>query len=207
LDPSDARFHVEQARAYESAHQNDQALAAAEKAVTLDPTKIPYYLEYAQLLMDMGQDDRARQALAIALLRDAHNANAHLLLGVLWAQNNRVADARREFEQAVRDDPANLEAQDSLARLVAILPDATPAQLGDALARAQNAVAASQRANPAYLDTLAMVWHRMGNDRQALAALTEALNVKVPIDATVRGNIQRHMAAYGPRDTAPATTR
>jgi tetratricopeptide (TPR) repeat protein len=207
LDPNDARFYALQAHAYESAHQSGKALEAAGRAVALNSRRVPYHLAYAQLLMDAGQEDRARQEIADALTLDARSAEAHVLLGVLGARNDNMSEALREFEEAVRDDPSNLEAQDSLARLVAILPNSNAARLRDALAMAQHTVSASHRATPAYLDTLAMVWHRMGKDKEALAALTEALNSKDPIDETVRSNILRHRAAWTQPDAAPAATR
>ena len=86
-------------------------------------------------------------------------------MGTLHARNNDLDAALREFGRATLADPENLEAQDSYARLAAIYPNAIPTMLRDALARANHAVSATNRSNPAYLDTLAMVHHRMGDHK------------------------------------------
>jgi Flp pilus assembly protein TadD len=50
---------------------------------------------------------------AVAL--DPHNAEAHNNLGILLGSQNRLKEAAMEFEQAVRIQPNDREAQRNLA--------------------------------------------------------------------------------------------
>jgi hypothetical protein len=62
-----------------------------------------------------------------------------------------------------------------LARALAVSPSAEIRNGGDALRLAEEAVAATHRANPDFLDTLAAAWAATGQFEKAVAVQQEAL--------------------------------
>ena len=71
--------------------------------------------------------------------------------------------------------PQTLVVMNDLARALAVSPSAEIRNGGDALRLAEEAVAATHRANPDFLDTLAAAWAATGQFEKAVAVQQEAL--------------------------------
>jgi tetratricopeptide (TPR) repeat protein len=68
-------------------------------------------VEQGRSLLDRGETDRARDSLARALEIDSGDATVHYLLGLTWLRDDRMSPAIEALEQAIRLDPAHLDAR------------------------------------------------------------------------------------------------
>ena len=114
---------------------NQKAVAAAQRAIALDP-KLPepyIVLGIAHLQIDFDWA-AGRAALDKVAALDPHNALAEQIRGHLIQATGRMSDALVEFRAAVADDPLNLLHQKYLARALSYAGH--PAEAVDVLQRA-----------------------------------------------------------------------
>ena len=123
-----------------SAQDRDAARADLEKAVVLNPRLAGAHARLGELLLTLGESERARAIFAQELALDPDEFTSNLNMGVLVKQDQDYVEARRYFERALRarpNDPGvryqmanvdlatgNLEpARQALAALIAESPD------------------------------------------------------------------------------------
>ncbi len=82
------------------AGQNDQAIAAMEQAVSLQPE--PEYLtDLAAIYQTVGDDTRADQLLSTAIAIDGDYGPAHFHRGVVLSSQNRFDEALQHLHRAI----------------------------------------------------------------------------------------------------------
>lgn len=91
--------------AYTGLHQNDEANAAYEKALQLDPELFEARLNLGILLLDMKDAPAALPHLEKAAALKTSDPRAHLYLGRALASGGETAKAQSEFRQALQLDP------------------------------------------------------------------------------------------------------
>lgn len=123
-----------------SAHDRDSARVDLEKAVALNPRLPGAHARLAELLLTLGESERARALFAQELALDPDEFTSNLNMGVLAKQDQEYVEARRYFERALRTRPndpgvryqtANLDlatgnleqARQALGALIAESPD------------------------------------------------------------------------------------
>lgn len=85
----------------------DEALAYAEKAITLAPGTANPHLAKANVLLAMERDNDALQSLQSALRSDPGNAEIQTEIGdVCWRNLQRPAEALEHYQAARRADPS-----------------------------------------------------------------------------------------------------
>ncbi len=95
--------------AYSQARDSEKAVAAFEKALTLDPENQDIRRSYAEALMSAGKTDAARAELQKILKADPEDGQTYLRLAQLDRQLGRFEQARQELERARALLPDNLE--------------------------------------------------------------------------------------------------
>jgi tetratricopeptide (TPR) repeat protein len=80
----------------------DDAIAALQKSVWLNPYYSAPYILLGRAYMKKDQPGRAEPMLRRAIQYDPNNRSAHYLLAQLLQQTGRVDEAKREFEIAER---------------------------------------------------------------------------------------------------------
>jgi tetratricopeptide (TPR) repeat protein len=88
-----------------SAHDRDAARADLEKAVALDPRLPGAHARLAELLLSLGEAERARAIFAQELALDPDEFMSNLSMGMLVKQDQDYVEARRYFERALRARP------------------------------------------------------------------------------------------------------
>jgi tetratricopeptide (TPR) repeat protein len=85
---------------------NEEALAYADRAVTLDPGNTQTHRARANALLAMERDQEALAALETALRCDPRNAGIEIEIGDIYLSNlNHPAEALLRYQHAVQTDP------------------------------------------------------------------------------------------------------
>ena len=88
-----------------SAQDRDAARADLEKAVVLNPRLAGAHARLGELLLTLGESERARAIFAQELALDPDEFTSNLNMGVLVKQDQDYVEARRYFERALRARP------------------------------------------------------------------------------------------------------
>jgi len=95
------------------------ALAAYEKALTIDPSSAFIAGEAANLALELQDLDRAEKWARVRLDLAPNDARSRVILGrVLWARGD-AAGAEIEYEQALKSDPTSEDTLFALVELIA----------------------------------------------------------------------------------------
>jgi tetratricopeptide (TPR) repeat protein len=163
LAPTDPSPYVETALAY--AGENQDAAAEKEFAATLqvDPHSTAALDRWAQFLVS-----RSRRAEAITrtkqyLANSPKDANAHCILGWLYAGDKQYSEAEAEFLQALALDPKSERANLELGNVYRARGDTD-----QAISQYQKVLAVQPKLAPVQV----IVGNLFGNDGQGLAYYT-----------------------------------
>ena len=92
--------------------QIPEALTYLDRAVALDPRAAQPRAYRASVLLELGRlDEAARDCEKVIATTARAPAAFHLLLGYIRVRQGRLADAQSSFEDATRQEPANVSAQ------------------------------------------------------------------------------------------------
>jgi Flp pilus assembly protein TadD len=111
------------ARILERFERLEEALAAYDRALILNPNNDPALLDRSKLLTRLGQHAKAAAGLERLLARAPNHSEAHNSLGHLRIQLDRHREAVACFERAVALDPNNASAEFNLALALLLLGD------------------------------------------------------------------------------------
>jgi adenylate cyclase len=153
--------------------EGDDGLAAAERAITLDPHLAEPHTVRARHLREQGRDAEARAEVDVALGLDAESFEVNLSAGYVNFRQHRFEDAARFYAKAAVIDQTDYLAAGTLQSCYAAMGDKAGIQHAArlTLARAEAALANDQSNGSA-----------MGFGAVALAALGEAERAKAWIE-------------------------
>jgi adenylate cyclase len=148
IDPAYARAWALMARAqsmlrYDRGKPGDDGLAAAERALRLDPALAEPHAVKAKFLYDHGRADEAFVELAEALRLDPESYEVNLTAGLLNFRAHRFDDATRYYTNAVALDEAEIGAAGMLLSTLGAVGDKEGARRAaqTVLARAEKIIA------------------------------------------------------------------
>ncbi|MEA2166310.1 MAG: hypothetical protein QOK37_4437 [Thermoanaerobaculia bacterium] len=96
----------------------DEARAAYEKAVALDPSHVDAHVNLGRLLHEAGEAAAAASHYRAALAADGHHAVATFNLGVALDDLGRLSEAADAYRRALDLDPENPDAHYNLAGIL-----------------------------------------------------------------------------------------
>ncbi|HEY2434214.1 MAG TPA: tetratricopeptide repeat protein [Vicinamibacterales bacterium] len=180
LNPRAAAAEVELARLQLQRGTPDTAVAFAGHAVKLDPRSAEAKLVFARALRARGDYTQAEGVLRGLVDAIPQSAAVHAEMGLLSAARKRSAEARAEFETAVKLEPLQLDAVGGLLAL-----DLSENKRESARQRI-DALVASASGNSAVLTMAAKTYLLLGDPTKVEPLLTRAI--------AADGN---NLAAYG----------
>lgn len=154
-DPADVDAALRLSCALRALGRFDEAGAAAEKALAIQPSSVEALLEFGRARIGANQGFYAIDPLNRAAAAAPRDWRAHSLLGVAMEQVKRTADARAEYDRALQLSPDNPAVLSNLALLDAAQGDRTAAEALLRRAAAQPTSTVQERANLALVLGLA----------------------------------------------------
>jgi tetratricopeptide (TPR) repeat protein len=137
---------------------------------------------------------------ALAQRTGADYANAHNILGLGLAMNEKLDDAIPHFRKALLYDPDNMNARNNLGHALTL-----QGRLDEAIAQCEQVLRWSPH-NPQAHNILGLALLKQGRLDEAVAHLRETLQYQ-PDNVEARTNLGRALAALGQRDEAIAHFR
>ncbi|HXG48502.1 MAG TPA: tetratricopeptide repeat protein, partial [Methylomirabilota bacterium] len=163
-------LHVLRAMVYRAQKDDARAEGALKRAIEVDPTFTPAYLELARLYVAGNRAAEAIRNLEDALEKDAKNLSAYLLLGSIHERAGAYAAARDAYERALKVNPSFVIALNNLAYLYA-------EHLQDPGKGYEHALKARRLAprEPFIADTLGWIHYHRGEYAEAVNLLQESV--------------------------------
>jgi tetratricopeptide (TPR) repeat protein len=141
------------------ANDRDGAQADVEKAIALNPRLPGAHARLGELLLGVGESDRARKAFGQELAIDPDEFTSNLNMGVLAKQDQQYVEARSYFERALKAHPNDPGVRYQMANL-----DLATGNVDQARKTLEALIAESPEFAEAHA-TLATVYYRL--DRRA----------------------------------------
>lgn len=160
-------------------------LSGADAAPGFNP-----YPRIGGMYLAAGQADTAEARFREALEKNPEDAGSAFVLGMLLQDQGEFQEAEQLYRMVLDQKPDFVPAQNNLAYLYAE-HSTDPAQLQTAL---ELALQAAGRGAPEALDTLGWVYHKSGNQQQALSTLMRALDMKQDDPAVLYHLAEVHQA-------------
>jgi tetratricopeptide (TPR) repeat protein len=110
LNPTSLKLYYLMGNIYTSVSRPHEAIEAYAKLAQMKP--LPFiYDELAMLHFNLGDARQAKECALLSLQMDAENDFPHLVLGLVYAAENKKEEAQRELKEALRINPKNDRAQ------------------------------------------------------------------------------------------------
>lgn len=181
--PKDALAHNELGGVLVAVGRSDEARTEFEAALTIAPDSFDALYNLAGIEVGDNNLPRATELLEHAL-KERDDADAHQLLGGVYAQSGRLADALDQFKAVQRLRPKDAVAHRQLAQLFAQM-----GQLPDAISE-QNAALALEPKNADDWNNLGVLHARNGESATARKDFEHALALD-PQHVAARANLAR----------------
>ncbi|HJR07932.1 MAG TPA: tetratricopeptide repeat protein [Pyrinomonadaceae bacterium] len=114
-DPNNIEGHILRGTVLFASGKREEAFAALNRAVELDPKRIESLMSLALFHRQMNDPAKAEEVYKRALSINDNSSLAHLEYAKFFVAQNRQDMAEREFRRAVEVDPQNRDAQRTLA--------------------------------------------------------------------------------------------
>ena len=150
-------------------------------------------------MCQLGKPNNAIEHLKKAVVIDPQFAAAHNRWGRVLCELGKPEQAIRHYQTAMEIDSTNPEAPKNLAWLRATCPVDEIRDGAKAVELAKRLCEASQYRIPAILDTLAAAYAEVGKFPEAVAAVSQALDLlhsRVPRKDPLVQNLQRRLELY-----------
>ena len=158
--------------AYNNMKHWDEAIAAFEKSLSLDPQNVHAYYNLGNVYYKKGSHEEAIDKYAKALTLDPEFADAHHNLGLVYDTLGTVDKAAQEYQRVLSIDPSHLNAHINLGNLYRA--QGLYQEAGNHYLKALEIEPNSAEV----LNNLGLVYGKQGRLNQAISTFSSALAVK-----------------------------
>jgi tetratricopeptide (TPR) repeat protein len=203
LDPKAAYAWHNRGNAYRKLGQLDKAVVDYSKAIELDPKYASAWYNRGLADSALGQWDKAVADLSKFINLAPHSGliEAYWLRARAHRRLGRFAQARTDYESALKRAAANAGILNELAWLLATCPEAKVRDPRQAVELARKAVAAAPKAGD-YWNTLGVAHYRAGDWKAAVTALDKSVELRQGGDAVDHLFLAMATGQLGKRDQA-----
>ena len=168
------------------------------RAIALSPDYAEPHANLGTVLLKMGKPTEAIERCRRASDLDPRNPDAHCTAALAWLALDEPAEAKLALEQALRIQPASLQAKYVLALLLATGQDDSLRDGKLAVHLAQELCQATNYLAPAYLETLAAAYAEDGQFDEAIAIAARAVDLLKddPAAGEQAGRLRRQLRGY-----------
>ena len=106
FDPLNGELNYYLGRAYERAERADDARAAYEEALRVEPPHVDTRVALSSMLLRLGQPQQALDIIKVSAPVNPDNADVLLMVGMAYQRLGNRAEARRALERAAALSPA-----------------------------------------------------------------------------------------------------
>ena len=177
LAPDDVKALTGQVRLDVQAKQVNAAVSRVDTALARQPNRPELLALAAEVYSLAGQPDRTEQALKRAVAADPRYSTAYAMLAAHYLRQQRLDEARLEFEGMVKRDPSAAGPR----TMVGIILE-TQGKKAEAKKWYQDTVAAINDA-PVVANNLAMIYATEGNNLDQALQLAQAAKQRLPENA------------------------
>lgn len=182
--PQKARPHINLSVVLRERGRIDEAIAAAQQAIDIDPRFVNGFVASAKAYAARGDLRRAEAQYREALRRLPDYAEVYNELGVLYAAQGRMKEAVAAFDENLRMQPDNISALVNRASIMA-----RQGRFARAIADFNSALKAGGQ-NPDILFNLALAYEQNGNIDQAIDAMEKVVRLN-PQDRQAEASLKR----------------
>jgi tetratricopeptide (TPR) repeat protein len=183
MQPRDATAHANLGAALLQMGHVEEAIGHLQKALEIDPNFVEAHSNLGNAFLQTGDVNQSLAHLQRAVELDPANAAAHYNLADTSLQMGRVDEAVTHLQKVLTIDSQDLEAENSLAWVLATWPETQVRNGAKAIELAEHANRMTQNKNPVFARTLAAAYAEMGRFEDAINAAENALR-----SATTSGN-------------------
>jgi Flp pilus assembly protein TadD len=158
-------------------HDYDRAIAAFKQAVRIQPRYAFSHFCLGNAFHGKGRTDDAIAAYREALRLHPGFVPAHTNLALCLQARGRLDEALREWREAASLKPDDAHVCNTLAWLLATIPEAKLRDPAEAVRQARRAVALQQK-NGGFWHTLGVAHYRAGDWQSALEALAKSMALR-----------------------------
>jgi len=170
-DPKNPALLLLAARTHGTTGSAARSVELDRQTIENDPGNLEAYLQLGRLYMMQGKLDRARVEYETLASRETRPVAASTMVGIILQSQNKVAEAKKWYRQALDIDPHSPVAANNLAW--AMIENGENADI--ALQLAQTAKARWPN-RPEISDTLGWIYYQKNMLPQAIAALVQSVN-------------------------------
>ena len=163
---------INMANAYRALGRDQEAMVGYRRFLELDPKNAQIRYEAAQILIDSGKLDEARQELTQALALEPKLAAARNALGVLALRRGDISGAEREIRAAIAEKPDVRLAHYNLALLAEQQGD-----LARAIAEYQKEIELHGNSSYKAAFNLGKLYERAGDRAQQIKLFSQAIEM------------------------------
>lgn len=167
----------------------EQEIRDGQRAIAKNKQDINAYTRLAGALELSGDSFRAMEILLTALPENQKSVDVWSKIARLELKAGRDREALDVFREVIRLDSGNSDAINNAAYILARSPNSRSTELDEAYQLALKAHKLDKK-NPQYLDTLAEVQFRKGNQKEAVDLIEEALKI-APEQESLRQQLSR----------------
>jgi tetratricopeptide (TPR) repeat protein len=188
--------HLNLGARYLGARQQAEAQRAFQTALRYDPDLTKAHLGLARVLLQLKRPAEAMPHMLAVVKAETGHADMHFELGMQYTSQGQAVEAIRHLKAAAAERPDWVAPLNILARVLALHPDPTIGNLGQARQLASRAVELTGRRDPQSLETLAVVAWRSGDLTEAISVGEEAIRVAPAENRALAARLRQQVQSW-----------